>query len=215
MLIKHFLFDLDDTLYPPNAGLWSVLRDRIYDYMHSRVGIPAEQVEGLREHYYTTYGTSLRGLQIHHGVDASAYLDYVHNVPIEEYIQPNRTLDELLESIHIEKTIFTNSSRAHAMRVLQVLGISRHFTGIIDVQDIAPHCKPEPEAFLKAMAIIGDVDPSGYLLVDDSLRNIRAAMDLGIHAILVAPQVINNDQILQVPDIEHLPPVLAEMGLQA
>ncbi len=38
-----------------------------------------------------TYGTTLKGLQIHNKVDTDEYLAYVHNVPLENLYQTQST----------------------------------------------------------------------------------------------------------------------------
>ena len=127
MAITHILFDLDETLYPPDTGLWPVLGDRMNKYIHTRLGIPAEEVEELRERYFHTYGTSLRGLQVDYGVDANEYLDFVHEVEVPKYIRVDQRLNELLNSIALDKIIFTNANKAHTLRVFSALGLKNIF----------------------------------------------------------------------------------------
>ena len=46
--------------------------------------LPVEEVDILRRNYFEQYGTTLRGLQIHHQVDTDEYLAYVHDLPLEK-----------------------------------------------------------------------------------------------------------------------------------
>ncbi len=204
MEIKHILFDLDETLYPPDTGLWPVLGDRMNTYIHTRLGIPIEEVEELREHYFFTYGTSLRGLQVDYGVDANEYLDFVHEVDIPKYIKFDQKLNELLESIPLDKVIFTNANKAHTLRVLSALGIEKHFSLLIDVVDMDPFCKPNPQAFETAMKLVGDPNPEHYLLLDDSIKNVQTAMTLGMSAIHVSPHRSNHKEVLHVTRVHDL-----------
>ncbi|HXF85824.1 MAG TPA: hypothetical protein VNK49_10600 [Anaerolineales bacterium] len=89
MRFSTIFFDLDDTLYPASTGLWEALKERMSLYMRERVGIPENEVPILREQYFKMYGTTLRGLQIRHGVDAEDYLAFVHDVPVEDYLKPD------------------------------------------------------------------------------------------------------------------------------
>jgi putative hydrolase of the HAD superfamily len=75
--------DLDGTLYSNSTGLWDAIRVRMTQYMLERLNLPKENVSNLRRQYFERYGTTLRGLQIHHGVDANDYLAFVHNLPLE------------------------------------------------------------------------------------------------------------------------------------
>ena len=141
MQIKTILFDLDETLYSPDAGIWQAIKVRIEDYMINHLGIPHDEVDDLRQKYYVTYGTSLRGLEKDYNVKASEYLGYVHNIPIEEFLQPDPRLREILQEIPIRKVIFTNANLPHANRVLNALGIADQFSMIIDIIEIHPILK--------------------------------------------------------------------------
>ena len=185
MTINTLIFDLDDTLYPPSTGVWDAIGVRIDQFILENLDIPAEKVTIVRDDLFHQYGTTLRGLQVVYGVDPYKYLNYVHNVPIEDYLQPNPTLRKILTQIDARKTIFTNSDQNHALRVLDRLSLGGIFERIIDVMDVAPYCKPMPEAFQLALNILGNPDPSTCVVIEDSLRNIDAARNMGFRTILV------------------------------
>ena len=185
MRFTTFFFDLDETLYPSSSGLWQTLRDRINAYMHERLGFPLEGIEAAREGYFREYGTTLRGLQANHHVDMDDYLAFVHNVPVEEYLQPDPALRSALEGIPARKFIFTNADCAHAARVTKALDLEGIFDGCIDVHVIAPYCKPMPESFKLALAAAGDPDPRKCALLDDQGRITRAARAQGMYTVLV------------------------------
>ena len=67
-MIKYILFDLDDTLYPKEIGLMAAIGQRIHQYMQERVGLDPVGARDLRRHYLQTYGTTLKGLQVHYNV---------------------------------------------------------------------------------------------------------------------------------------------------
>ena len=183
--LKYILFDLDETLYPSRSGLMARIGELMSRFMEERLDLPPSEVPTLREHYYHVYGTTMRGLQIHHGIDPEDYLAYVHNIPIEDYIGPNDELDRVLAEIETEKIIFTNASAEHARRVLAILGIERHFDCIIDVRAMGYMSKPDPEAYRRALEILG-VAGDECLLVDDRARNLAPAKELGMITVLVS-----------------------------
>ncbi len=183
-MVNHIFFDLDETLYPSHLGLMAGMGKLMSRYMEERLGMPPIEVASLRKHYYLTYGTTMRGLQIHHGVDPEDYLVYVHDIPLEDYIGPNDKLDRVLNEIETEKTIFTNATAEHARRVLAILGIERHFGHIIDVRATGYIGKPDPLAYHRALAISG-VEGDESLLVDDNVRNLAPAKELGMITVLV------------------------------
>jgi putative hydrolase of the HAD superfamily len=183
-MIHTLLFDLDDTLYPPETGLMEQIRLLILQYIEKELQLPEAEADRLRRRYLASYGTTMRGLQIKHQIDADGYLQFVHDIPLHEYLAANPSLDAALARITQEKVIFTNASREHAERVLMILGIRRHFSRIIDVRDVSFESKPQPAAYQRACQIL-EVRPEQCALVEDSVRNLVAAKELGMTTILV------------------------------
>lgn len=185
MSYTTLFFDLDDTLYPCTSGLWGAIRDRMGRYMAERVGLSEAEIPALRRLYFETYGTTLRGLQKHHHVDTDDYLAYVHDLPLEKYIQPNPALCALLVSLPQRRFIFTNADAEHARRVMRVLGVADCFEQIIDIRAMAFSCKPEPLAYLRALALAGDPAPQECVLLDDSPTNLAPARQMGFTTVMI------------------------------
>lgn len=203
MDIDLFLFDLDDTLYPSSAGIWAAIRQRMEQYMRERLNLPAEKIPELRRQFFETYGTTMRGLQQHYALDVPEYLAYVHDVPVEDVLKPAPELRELLSMIPVRKIILTNADVNHANRVLKALEIQGCFDQIIDILQIAPYCKPQTEAFQRALELAGNVDPCRCVLLEDSNRNLASAKSLGMTTLWVG-----HDQSDPVADY-FLPDILA------
>ena len=184
MPLTTIFFDLDDTIYPASSGLWEAIKGRINLYMHDHLGIPWDEIPSLRQQYYEAYGTTLRGLEIHHGVNKNDYLFYVHDLPLTDYIGPDAELRAVLERLPARKLIFTNADAAHAQRVLSILQVDDCFDGIVDVNVLYPYSKPQAEAFQIALRIASESDPHHCALIDDLPRTTRAARDLGFFTIL-------------------------------
>ncbi len=182
--IRCLLFDLDDTLYSQDSGVWDMVRVRINLYLQDVMGFPPEKVGALRQRLYQQYGTTLRGLQAEYAVDMDSYLDYVHDIPLETVLKPDQPLNLFLSQLPQRKIIFTNASTAHARRVLQALAIEGHFTKIIDIYAVQPFCKPEHQAFHKTLALINEA-PEDCLLIDDSPKNLETASHLGMCTVSV------------------------------
>lgn len=185
MRFTTIFFDLDDTLYPSNTGLWLAIKERMNIYMRERMGIPEEQISRIREKYFLQYGTTLRGLQAHHEIDVEDFLAFVHDLPVKDYLTPNPTLRSVIASLPTRNLIFTNADVCHAERVLTALDLRDQFETIVDVNAIAPYCKPMPESFRIAMQAAGETDPSKCVMIDDIHRTTRAAKEAGLFSILV------------------------------
>jgi pyrimidine 5'-nucleotidase len=204
-------FDLDDTLYPKNNGLWEAIRERMTDYLRDPLGFHEEEIPELRQSYLETYGTTLRGLQINHSVDKDEYLAYVHDLPLEEYISPNPKLRDVLNSLPQQKWVFTNADTNHARRVLNVLGIEDCFDGIIDVRALGFLCKPQPKAYLRALTLVDESDPKECVLFEDSLRNLIPAQAVGITTVLVGSNELQSGADYALGNLEELPQVFPQL----
>src|SRR3972149_9892925 len=98
-MLKCILFDLDNTLYPKSLGIFDMGGERIRHYMEKRIGFEKNLARELRQEYIRKYGSTLRGLMIHQNINPEDYLEYVHDVGVEEKLSPNASLARLLESI--------------------------------------------------------------------------------------------------------------------
>ncbi len=152
--------------------------------MRERMDIPEDQIGTLREKYFLQYGTTMRGLQANHKIDSDDFLAYVHDLPLKDYLTPNPTLRSVIASLPTRKLVFTNADMSHAQRTLAALELTDLFETIVDVNAVAPYCKPMPESFQIAMKIAGETDPSKCVMIDDIHRTTRAAREAGLFSIL-------------------------------
>lgn len=182
--VDYVVFDLDETIYPRNAGVMQAIGRRITEYLQRYLGLSYEDAVALRRRYVKEYGTTLRGLRRHHQIDADHYLEFVHDIPVDQLLHYNGRLDQALSSMDVQKVIFTNASLQHAERVLEALGIRRHFSRIIEVRDVGWEGKPDPGAYIRLVELLGTA-PARIMLVEDSLRNLRPAAQLGMITVLV------------------------------
>jgi len=205
---RFLLCDLDNTLYPPDSGLMQAVGQRMVRYMIELVGIPPQAADGLKRRYFHHYGTTMRGLILHHGIDPEDYLAFVHDLPLEEYIQPNPALDAMLAGIPLRKAVFTNADRAHAERVLGVLGVRRRFEKIIDVCDLNFNSKPHPSAYRGILDIL-DARAEQCILVEDAAANLAPAREIGMFTVLAwnglaATNDLADEADIRIADIIHL-----------
>lgn len=210
MRFTTIFFDLDDTLYPSSSGLWHAIKERMNMYMRERLCIPEADIPTLREHYFKTYGTTLNGLQKHHKVDKDEYLAYVHDLPLKEYLVPDPTLREIIASLPTRNLIFTNADAPHARRVLKLLELDDLFDTIVDVNSLAPFCKPMPESFAIAQELADEPDPRKCVMIDDLPRTTRAALNAGMASLLYGSEIPTADASGVFTDWRHLPILLGD-----
>ena len=207
MRFTTIFFDLDDTLYPASSNLWPTLKVRMSLYMRDRMGIPEQDIARLREQYFREYGTTLRGLQANYSIDTADFLAFVHNVPLRDYLTPNKTQRRIIASLRTRNLIFTNADSAHAKRVLTELKLDDLFQTIIDINALAPYCKPMPESFGIALKLAGDLDPQSCVMIDDMPHTTRAAREAGMFSILFGRDGIA-DADASFTDWRELPEIL-------
>lgn len=181
------LFDLDNTLYPAEKDLFSLIDVRINRYMEEIVAIHPEEVDGLRRHYWSEYGTTLQGLIQHHVIDPEDYLDYVHAIDVEQRLSHDTDLQRTLRQLDIPCFVFTNGSQCHAKRVMNALGVEDLFADIFDIRvaDYVP--KPNLPPYQKVLETLG-ISGERCVMVEDSTDNLRTAKQLGMKTVLIGQQ---------------------------
>lgn len=178
------IFDLDNTLYPPQRQLFDLIDVRINRFMIERAGIPAGEVDGLRRAYWRAYGVTLQGLIRHHGVDPEDYLHYVHDVDVTSRLDPDPQLAAALSALPQRKAVFTNGTTQHAERVLNALGIAGHFDELFDIRVANYLPKPFAEPFQAVLAAVG-LPARRCAMIEDTRDNLRTAKELGMTTVLV------------------------------
>ncbi|PLX87127.1 MAG: pyrimidine 5'-nucleotidase [Desulfuromonas sp.] len=178
------LFDLDNTLYPAEKDLFSLIDVRINRYMEEIVSILPEDVDGLRRRYWSDYGTTLQGLIHHHVIDPEDYLDYVHAIDVGQRLSHDTDLQETLRELNVPCFIFTNGSQGHARRVMSALGVDELFSDVFDIRIAGYVPKPNPAPYRKVMEALG-IPGERCVMVEDSCENLRTAKQLGMKTVLI------------------------------
>ena len=197
-------FDLDDTLYPPQRGVWNEIALRINRYLVERVGIRELEAEALRKRYFATYGTTLNGLRHEHAVDPQDYYAYVHDIPLDRFLAPDPALHRMLTSLPQKKFIFSNADHTYIRRVLSALEVEACFDGIVDIFATGFACKPMEESYRIALREAGSPPADRCVLVDDLPRNLLGARGLGWTTVLVHNQSAEDSAHYRIDTIYQL-----------
>ena len=181
--IDAWVFDLDNTLYPATTNLFAQIDARMKTFIAKALDITPDEAFKLQKQYYHRYGTSLRGLTLHHEVDPDAFLDYVHDID-HSVLDADPRLNALLTALPGRKLVYTNGSAYHAESVVKRLGVAHHFADIFDIRasDYIP--KPDPAAYA-AMIARHAVAPAKAVMFEDSLKNLAPAAALGMKTVWV------------------------------
>lgn len=184
--VETWVFDLDNTLYPPALDLWDQIDTRMCDFISRFLSIPKDEAFNLQKHYYKTYGTSLKGLMTEHNLEPEEFLEYVHNIDRSSLL-PNPALRDGIERLRGRKLILTNGTRAHANAVLDQIGLGDLFDDVHDI--ISANYMPKPnlavyDGFLEAHGVHADK----AAMFEDLARNLEAPHRLGMTTVLVIPK---------------------------
>lgn len=176
--IETWIFDLDNTLYPAGSDLFAQISTRMGEYIMRLLDLDADAARVVQKRLFATYGTTMRGLMTEHAIDPHGFLSHVHDIDLS-VIDRAPALDAALEGLSGRKLVFTNGSVRHAERVLERLGIARHFEVLFDIAaaDFLP--KPDPTGYRKLIANHAVV-PNRAAMVEDMARNLEPAAALGM-----------------------------------
>lgn len=176
-----WVFDLDNTLYPPSYNIAALIDVRITQFIMCHLKLSREDAFDLQKTYWRKYGLTLIGLMKKHGIDANAYLEFVHAIDID-HIKPNPALQSALARLAGAKYIFTDSTRQYAEKITRQLGIGEHFDGIFDICDADYTPKPNKQSYEKMLAHFRLV-PQQVAFFEDIARNLSPAHALGMRTI--------------------------------
>lgn len=177
--IDCWIFDLDNTLYPPELALFAQIDHRMGAFIMKTVGCDSVEARIIQKRYFHDHGTTLAGMMRHHGVQPDEFLTYVHDVDLDN-VPHDDSLRQALASLPGRRHIFTNADADYAEKVLLKRGIRDLFESIIDIRATNYAPKPEQGAYLCLKGLISGFEPVRSLFVDDMSRNLRPAHAMGM-----------------------------------
>ncbi len=184
--ITTWVFDLDNTLYPPSMRLFDQIEVKMTDWVMAALQVDRARADHLRAHYWQTYGTTLAGLMTEHGVDPGPYLTDVHDIDFS-ILTPEPALGAAIAALPGRKIIYTNACVPYAEKVVAARGLGGLFDAIYGVEDADFHPKPEAQAFATVFARDG-LDPTRAAMFEDDARNLLVPHQLGMRTVHVAPE---------------------------
>jgi len=185
MKIKHLLVDCDNTIYPSSSDLFCEISRRMTDYVSKLLNIHKEEAYALRKELALTYGTTLNGLIKTKGFsNQEDFLKKVHPEDISTYIENDPEIREKLLSISIPMSIFTNSPKEHAKKVINLLGLNDLFKNIFDIRFSGFDGKPSESSFKLVLNKIS-AEPDEVLFIDDLTNYLIPFKKMGGHILHV------------------------------
>lgn len=183
--VRAWVFDLDNTLYPPAMGLFPQIERRMTAWVMDRLGLAEAEANQLRRDYWATHGTTLAGLMRDHGIDPLPYLAHVHDIDFS-VLSPDPDLAARIRALPGRRIVYTNADAVYAGRVLKARGLERLFDAVYGVEHAGFLPKPERAAFESIFAQDG-LDPRQAAMFEDDIKNLRAPHEMGMRTVHVAP----------------------------
>ncbi|MDR2787167.1 MAG: pyrimidine 5'-nucleotidase [Candidatus Accumulibacter sp.] len=178
---------MDDTLHDASARIFPHIGRLMRDYIQRHLNLDEAQATALRQHYWKRYGATLSGLMRHHDIDPEDFLRQTHQFhDLAGMVVVERGLKAMLRRLPGRKILFSNAPLHYARAVLAIAGIGRAFDAIYSVERLRFRPKPAAQGFWRLLRA-ERLAPETCVMVEDSLRNLRAAKRLGMTTVWVDP----------------------------
>jgi putative hydrolase of the HAD superfamily len=184
-----WLFDLDNTLHNASHAIFPAISANMNVLIARALGdgtTPATkaEVDAARIGYWKRYGVTMLGMVKHHAVKADDFLRETHTLDdLPGMIRFERGLSSLLRQLPGRKILLTNAPTTYSREVMRHLGVARHFSHHLAIEDMRVHGKLRPKPsklMLQRLLRRHGVAPNRVVLVEDTLANLRSAKALGI-----------------------------------
>lgn len=179
--VDCWIFDLDNTLYPPSTRLFDQIDLRMGAFIENLLGCDAIEARRVQKLYFHDHGTTLSGLMHYHAIDPHEFLGFVHDIDMTPLGVAPR-LAERLAKLPGRKLVFTNGDADYAARVLGALSLAESFDGLWDIHAMNYRPKPEPSAYAGLVEAFA-IRPETAVFVEDMARNLSPAKALGMQTV--------------------------------
>jgi putative hydrolase of the HAD superfamily len=183
--VTTWVFDLDNTLYPPAARLFDQIELRMTAFVRDLLKVSTAEADRIRHDYWREHGTTLAGLMRCHDLDPGPYLQAVHDISLD-HLAPDPDLRAAIARLPGRRIVHTNGSGEYAGRVVAARGLAGVFDAIYGVEDAGYRPKPEAGAFAAVLTRDGSAAGSSAMFEDDP-RNLEAPHAMGMRTVHVAP----------------------------
>ena len=181
--ISTWIFDLDNTLYSADSGIFQQVHTLMSKFVSAHLNIDIKKATELQRKYYRQHGTTLRGLMDNHNVDPDHFLSEVHQLDYS-IVGPNFKLNRELKKLKGRKIIYTNANRQHANDILIRLELTNMFDEIFDIKTANYIPKPEASPYEQIISEF-NIDPITTIMFDDIAKNLVPAKNVGFASVWI------------------------------
>lgn len=200
--IKYWVFDLDNTLYPEHANLFSQVDRKMGLFIQNMFDVSYDEAKKRQKRFFMEHGTTLRGLMTEHSIEPYDYLRFVHDIDFS-VLKANEILNKAIDALPGEKFIYTNASTEYAGDVLERIGLKGCFKDIFDIHDAEFLPKPDMRSYHKMIEKFS-IDPTESIMVEDLAGNLNPAAELGMTTVWVTTNTQWSDNGQNGDNIDHI-----------
>ncbi|MEJ7806138.1 MAG: pyrimidine 5'-nucleotidase [Telluria sp.] len=199
-----WLFDLDNTLHDASHAIFPSISANMNVFIARVLGdgvtnASQDVVDAARIGYWKRYGATLLGLIKHHQVSAAEFLHQTHDLAdLRAMMRFERGLGRMLKRLPGRKILLTNAPTRYSSDVLRHLGLRRHFSHHIAIENMHVHgqLRPKPsKLMLRRLMRKHGVSARRCILVEDTLANLRSAKQVGLRTVWVTQYLHMTDPI--------------------
>ena len=182
--VTAWIFDLDNTLYPPDSGLWPAIEERITHFLIEHSGLDGR----LRTRFAALLLPSARddaARPRRGGRRSAARISRVRprHRPFVAEAQSGARAE--IARLPGRKLIFTNGSRRHAMATVEQLGLAGLFEDAFDIVAAGLVPKPRTRPTTRSSPLTASI-PSHAAMFEDIAKNLVVPKARGMTTVLVA-----------------------------
>ena len=175
--INTWIFDLDNTLYAADSGIFQQVHRLMGEFISKNLNIDLTEAKKLQSKYYKQHGTTLRGMIDNHGTNPDHFLEEVHKLDYS-IVGPNDLLNRELKKLKGRKIIYTNANKQHVINVLERIDLTNFFDEIFDIKMANYIPKPEIKPYEQIIDLF-NINPKSSAMFDDIARNLVPAKKVG------------------------------------
>mmetsp|Transcript_30140 Transcript_30140/g.54540 ORF Transcript_30140/g.54540 Transcript_30140/m.54540 type:complete len:281 (+) Transcript_30140:100-942(+) len=196
--ITTLIFDVDDTLYDVGTSFTSHRNEfGAQSFMVKQLGFASyEDAKRLRDEYFERYHSTAKALTVAEQEGRLPNGQHFDPQDLAEYWATSLDFDMIKDSVNpkfandlqdcnLNMVAFSNGPGKYVRRVLKELDLDGVFGDqVFAVDDVLPFCKPEKEAFEFIFTKVG-CKAKECVMIEDSMKNVRKAKELGMKTVLV------------------------------
>jgi putative hydrolase of the HAD superfamily len=190
------IFDFDETLGDTERHMHEVYIPRIREILAEHIDLSEEEVRARNHAHYMSHGASIHGWAEELGLDMAWTLETFRRMAphlveaVMPHLAPNPAVIAKLKALQARGhtlAILSHGHRDYILPLLATLGLHDIFPPhmLFDISAVRGHLKRTPDSYQHVLTALADKPYQKHFMLEDSIRNLIPAHQLGFTTILV------------------------------